>query len=140
MEMDESFESLENRINELKSEKIKIETAIIQEDKDMVKKFKKQNDTLDKIEKNFQKYKLIVNEKSTIEENLNDYLKIKNKIKTTYFCFMDFVDLFEKKKNISKIVFNPYEVCKDLLEKELYQTVDIFENDVDDLLNFFRNL
>ena len=53
---------------------------------------------------------------------------------------MDFVDLFEKKKNISKIVFNPYEVCKDLLEKELYQTVDIFENDVDDLLNFFRNL
>ena len=82
----------------------------------------------------------LLSKEEMIENSINEYQKLKEKVNSTIFCFSDFIILFHKKRKVGSNVFNPHSVCISLLKNELKETVNFYENEIEDFIDFFKIL
>ena len=134
-----NFQDLNKKMIELRIEKNNIETELIKLKLDN-KEFLVGSDLFSKEENNIIKLNELFNDGKKIESVLLDYIEIKKTIKSNFFSFYDFVKLYLDKKKISKVIFQPHLVCTELLKKELNEKVDLFEDEVQDFIEFLRGL
>ena len=125
LELAKEKDSLENELKRAKFNNIEFKNHcnfILQEQKN-----------LSKIDGLFEKAKFLA-------KSLSEFLKIKKNINSNYFNFHNFVTLFLNKYKLKDSVFEPNNACKTLLNDELTETADLFENDVDNFTQFYKDL
>lgn len=100
----------------------------------ILEKFNKSYDVLKNENKKVEAIQKFEDMKVEIVKNLDRYVKAREKIKGQFFSFLDFVKIYKKGDES----FDPYTICKDLLNNVLKSPVNIFKDDIDDFVKFFE--